>query len=232
MVLAVVAVTIIIVFLVPNLLPLFEGTGVESPFILQFFASVSSILTLHWHAFATALCLCLLTLLYTLRTNTVRTFAGSLALQLPIAGELNRQRNSAIFARLLGTLLASDVAPSQALEASANVLQNQVLTKCAKEIRQTVMDGGSLSEALQDANKFCPLLSRFVSIGEATGKLDELLLHYADVTDAADAAVARSSERLMALLTPALTITIGSLVGGLILSVLLAILSVNSLALQ
>ncbi len=94
---------------------------------------------------------------------------------------------------------------------------------------QAVKEGSRLAAALQRTGAFPDLALRFVAIGEEASKLDDMLMHLAEITDGE---IERQVETMLTLLTPAITLALGGMVGGMILSVMQAILSVNAIALQ
>ncbi len=226
-VVAVVAVGIILAFLVPNLLPLFEGTGIKPPTVLHYASVLGIFLEAHGQAILIATCCLLIALIPVGRTHAAQRVGAKLLLKLPWFGPVLRQRNTALFARTLGTLLRSDVAMPTALDTAANVMPNPLLAVAAEAVRHSVTGGAPLSEAITRSGIFSPILIRFTSVGEQSGRLPDMLLHYADLTEKT---VEQSIERFMALLAPLLTIGIGLFVGALILSVLQAIMSINQLA--
>ena len=150
-------------------------------------------------------------------------------LRLPVVGSISRATNVAILGRTLGTLLRHGVALVPALTMTAAALPNRLFAAALYRAAEGVREGRRLGPLLNEALVVPRIAVRFITIGEEASKLDDMLLHLGDV---AETDAQRAVERAMTLLTPALTITIGLFVGGLILSVMNAILSVNQLALR
>jgi general secretion pathway protein F len=116
-----------------------------------------------------------------------------------------------------------------ALTSARSAVGNRHIGSGIEASLEAVRDGQSLGRALSGRPSIPQVALRMIKVGEETGKLDEMLLRAAAVLEQQSQ---RRIERLMTLLTPALTIAIAGLVGALILTVMNAILSVNELAVQ
>ncbi len=163
-----------------------------------------------------------------LRTRPAFCTASDRAkLALPVFGALRRDTNLAFLAKTLGTLLRSGVTLVPALRISSDVTYSPLIRQSVMKATEDVQSGLSLAAALRTSGTSHEVLTGFIEVGESSGKLDEMLLHAAGIleSDAKDRV-----NRLMTLLSPAITAIIGLLVGGLILSVSQAVLSINDLA--
>jgi general secretion pathway protein F len=106
------------------------------------------------------------------------------------------------------------------------VVRNRHISSGIEASLESVREGQSLGRALYGRPGIPRVALRMITVGEETGKLDEMLLRTALVLEQQSQ---RRVERLMTLLTPALTMAIAALIGGLILTVMNAIFSVNEL---
>jgi general secretion pathway protein F len=153
-----------------------------------------------------------------IRSNHLRRAADRTLLGLPLAGTLSAEQNLARFTRTLGSLLRTGVPILPALASARSVVRNRHISSGIEASLESVREGQSLG---------IPRVAlRMITVGEETGKLDEMLLRTALVLEQQSQ---RRVERLMTLLTPALTMAIAALIGGLILTVMNAIFSVNEL---
>jgi general secretion pathway protein F len=150
-------------------------------------------------------------------------------LRLPVVGALMAKVNVAAMARSLGTLLRNGVPLIGALSLTASVVPTLKFRQALEGATQAVKEGSRLAAAMQRTEAYPELALRFVAIGEEASKLDDMLMHLAEITDGE---IERQVETLLTLLTPTITLVLGGMVGGLILSVMQAILSVNAIALQ
>ena len=164
-----------------------------------------------------------------LRSDHLRRVADRILLGLPLAGTLSAEQNLARFARTLGSLLRTGVPMLPALGSARSVVRNRHIGSGLEASLEAIRDGQSLGRALSGRPGIPRVALRMIAVGEETGKLGDMLLRTAIVLEQQSQ---RRVERLMTLLTPALTIVIAGLIGGLILTVMNAILSVNELVLQ
>jgi general secretion pathway protein F len=148
-------------------------------------------------------------------------------LRLPLLGELLLQRETAHFSRTFGTLLGNGVSLVKALAIVRETVENQCLAVALADSEAQVKQGQSLSEALTHYPYFPVLALQMIKMGEETGRLEEMLLRLADIYDKQ---LKSTIQRGLALLEPALIISLGLLIAGIIVSILLAILSINDLA--
>ena len=109
------------------------------------------------------------------------------------------------------------------------MLSNTVLSAAIRDAAVSLREGERLAQRLSRSKVFPPVTLDLIRIGEESGKLDEMLLRQADLDEHR---IKHKVDRALALLVPVLTIGLGMIVAGLIASMLVAIISVNDLALQ
>ena len=228
-VMALASIIVVMGVLVPNLAPMFADSGRSMPTMVALIVRmretwpliVTVALVMGMGAFGMGATM--------LRSNHMRRAADRILLGLPLAGTLSGEQNFARFSRTLGSLLRTGVPMLPALASARSAVRNRHIGSSLEASLETVRDGQSLGRALLGRPGIPRVALRMIMVGEETGKLDEMLLRTAFVLEQQSQ---RRIERLMTLLTPALTIAIAGLVGGLMLTVMNAILSVNELALQ
>ena len=228
-VMALASIIVVMGVLVPNLAPMFAESGRSMPAMVALIVRmretwpliVTVALVMGMGAFGIGATM--------LRSNQMRRAADRILLGLPLAGTLSAEQNFARFTRTLGSLLRTGVPMLPALASARSAVRNRHIGSSLEASLETVRDGQSLGRALLGRPGIPRVALRMIMVGEETGKLDEMLLRTAFVLEQQSQ---RRIERLMTLLTPALTIAIAGLVGGLMLTVMNAILSVNELALQ
>jgi general secretion pathway protein F len=222
-------IAVILGVLVPTLLPLFRDTGRAPPAVLAAADSIAVFCATHW-PFLIALCaiVCLM-LVAIVRRPGFRLAVDRLVLSLPVISKLVEQSNLSMFATTLGTLLANGVPLVAALHLTSSVATNSLYRVAISAAAKGVEEGAKLADAIAATGIFPPLAVRFVGIGEEASHLDSMLRHLGQLLDKSRRQTVR---RLMTLLTPTITVIVGVLVGGLILSVMQAILSVNELAIR
>ncbi len=153
----------------------------------------------------------------------------ALWLRLPVVSALLRQLAAERLARVLGTLLEGGVPMVEAVRVAAGTVGLVRLEAGLRQAADRVRDGAALSQALaRDAPDLPPLIGEFVRVGEETGRLPALLL---DAATMLDGEARTAIQRLMAILAPVLTVLLGMAVGGVILTLLSALMDGYDLAL-
>lgn len=226
---ALATVALVVAVLVPTLMPLFKDAGAAPPTGLWLANEVRELMLAHGLALGAGMIALLVATLWLVRKPALRTAFASALLRLPIVGVVIGQGNVAMMARTLGTLLRSGVPLTNALGLTAGVVSSPPFRLSLERATQAVKEGSRLADALARAGVYPDVALRFVTIGEEASKLDDMLLHLADV---ADSDVARRIDGLLTVLSPAITLLVGVVIGGLILSVMQAILGINDIALK
>lgn len=221
------ALAIIVGVLIPTIVPLFRDAGVEPPGVIQFLMNTQEAVTNHWLMLLMAIVGLAAGGVALTRNARWRIARDRALLRAPLVSSLINNGQVATMARTLGTLIRSGVPMLQALSITANALSNRAMAAAVQTSAEEVKQGATLMNALARTGMFPELALRLVGVGEQTGQLDDMLRRVADIYEAV---LQRQLMRVTGLLTPILTVVIGILVGGLLLSVMGAIFSVNELA--
>jgi len=145
-------------------------------------------------------------------------------LRVLLLGDLIRKREVANFARTLGTLLKSGVPLLQALDVVEAVVSNRVISSALKEVRVGVREGQGISGPLGRSGVFPTLALQMVSVGEETGRLDEMLMRTAEYYEKE---TNNQVKQLVSLVEPALILGMGLVVGVVVIGLLQGIFSIN-----
>jgi general secretion pathway protein F len=164
-----------------------------------------------------------------LQQAAVRQKIDVLSLRVPLLGGLILRAETARFSRTLAGLVDGGVPLVSALAIAQRTLTNSRMRSAVGRIAEEVKEGGSLARPFAASGVFPPLAVSFLRTGEETAQFGLMLGRLADVLDH-DVRIA--TERMMTILTPAITVVLGLVVAGIIASVLSAILGINNLALQ
>jgi type IV pilus assembly protein PilC len=131
-------------------------------------------------------------------------------LALPLLGEVLRVAGSAMFARALSILLRSGVTVLDGLRTAEALAGNRHLAWVVARARERVLGGGTLSGGLGAKGGFVPMLGRMVAVGEATGRMEEVL---EEVARHLEAQLTVRVRRLSAMVEPAIIVAVGGIVG-------------------
>lgn len=148
-------------------------------------------------------------------------------LRLWLFGQLLTKREVGRFARTLGTLLKSGVPLLQALEVVQDVVGNEMMSRALKEVRVGVREGQGIAAPLGRSGIFPTLALQMVSVGEETGRLDEMLMRVAEYYERD---TYNQVKRLTSLMEPLLILVMGLAVGFVVISMLSAVFSINDIS--
>ena len=155
------------------------------------------------------------------RTVKGRLMLDGFKLRIPVLGPVLKTIAVGRFARTLGSLTECGITILHALAVVRDTLGNEVLGRAIDDVTSRVKAGEPLADPLAESGMFPPLLVQIVSIGEQTGKLDELLLNAADTfDDEADQALTRFISVFPALLILLLALVVGFIIAATLLPIL------------
>ncbi|MBI2687907.1 MAG: type II secretion system F family protein [Acidobacteria bacterium] len=161
------------------------------------------------------------------RTPKGRLWWDGFRLHIPLLGDALRKAETARFARAMGTLIANSVPLVQSLSISGAILNNKRMANSLHGVGLGVKRGEGIAGPLKRTGEFPPLAAHLLSVGEETGKLDQMFLRMADVYEADTRAAIR---RFTSLFEPLIILVMGLIIGALVISLLLAISSINEVA--
>ncbi|HEX9021785.1 MAG TPA: type II secretion system F family protein [Nitrospirota bacterium] len=223
---AVAVVALLLVVVVPMLAEMFASMGQALPLPTRIVIGVSNFLK-GWGGLSVLLIMVgsFVGLKQFRKTEKGLTLTDGIALKIPVMGSLIQRVSVAKFTRTLGTLLTSGVPILEGLMIVARTAGNKVVEDAILTTRQAVSEGKTLADPLGKARVFPPMVVQMISVGEATGALDNMLNKIADFyDDEVDSAVAA----LTSLLEPMLMIFLGTTVGFVIVAMYMPIFQMGS----
>jgi general secretion pathway protein F len=224
---AALSVIILLTFVVPQFQRLFADAGKALPLATQIVIAIGDGFRHYWWVGIIVIGLVVAGLRQQLRRPDSRVRWDRWFLRLPLFGDLIAKVETARLSRTLGTLLGNGVSLLSALTIVRETLSNQVLAAALGEVAEHVKTGRGLADPLLETGDFPKLAVQMIRVGEETGQLQEMLLQVADTYDGE---VQTTVKRLLTLLEPALILGLGVVIAGIIMSILVAILSLNELA--
>lgn len=222
------AVIVMMNFVVPRFAQIFADTGQLMPLPTRILLMVSAFTTAYWWVLAGLLAGGVIVLRVSLQTEQGRMQWDQWKLNIPVLGGLIREIEVSRFARTFGTLLQSGVPVLAAASIVKETITNRVIGTALSRLQEGAKRGEGISGPLRATGAFPPFAIHMARVGEETGRLEEMLIRVADTYDER---VQRTVKRLTSLLEPALILVLGAVVGFIVLSMLLAIFSINELPL-
>lgn len=216
----------LMIYVVPNIVQIFEDTGQELPLLTTVLIDVSGFLNTHWWALLLGAVAAVLLTRWLLRRPNVRLAWDRRKLSLPVAARIARGGNASRYAGTLAILTSSGVPLVDAMRIATEVVTNTWLKQRLAAAVERVSEGSSLRVALETVGHFPPMVLHMVGSGEASGELDAMLgkvAHYQQQE------LTRLVTTLVQLFQPIMLLVMAGLVLTIVLAILVPILGMNQL---
>jgi general secretion pathway protein F len=158
----------------------------------------------------------------------VRRRRDSKRLRMPLVGDLVAKVETARFARTLATLLANGVTLLSGLAIVKETMTNTVMAEALDGVIAKLREGKGFGRPLAETGLYPRLATQMILVGEESGRLEEMLARVADVYDRE---VQASIKRFLAVLEPALILSLAVLIGGIVFSILMGVMGMSELVL-
>jgi general secretion pathway protein F len=224
---ALIVVVALMTFVVPKVVDQFDDMGQRLPLLTRGVIVISDVMRGYGWLILLLMAVGALAFAQAMRRPAFRLRYDRWLLSLPVLGKLIRDVHAARLARTLSTMIASGLPVLEGLVITARTVHNQVLRQATEGMAASIREGGSLSAALKRAGVFPPILLYMAASGESSGRLGVMLSRAAEYLERefnTFTAVALS------LLEPVIIIVMGGVVALIVLSILLPILQINTLA--
>lgn len=215
---AVIVVTLLLIFIFPTFVDLFQQVGAELPGPTKIVLGISNALTKYWYI-AIAIVISISYMLPRfLKTEAGKMFYDSMKFKLPIVKGTVSKVVTSRFSRTLSTLLTSGMSLLQALELVSKVVDNKLVERGILIARDEVRKGISLAVPIKKIGVFPPMLVSMISIGEESGSLDDILERTANFYDSE---VESSIEAMTKALEPLLLVVMSVLIGFIVIAMIM-----------
>ncbi|MFK8026534.1 MAG: type II secretion system F family protein [Gammaproteobacteria bacterium] len=222
------SIVLILLFVVPKITELFVGTDQALPIPTQIVIGMSNAVIDYWWIIP----ICIVMILYYLKFISMYAHRKrpwhNLLLKTPLIKDLIIRTETAKFSKSLGTLISNGVNMQTALPIANATLTNVVFHESMKEAIEEFKEGKSLFGIMSKVKHFPTLAVQMINVGEETGELESMLTRVGEIYDRE---ISNATQRFLALLEPLLIVTLGIMIGGIIISILMAIISVNDIPL-
>jgi type IV pilus assembly protein PilC len=222
---AVIVLSIILIFVIPVFQSMFADFGGELPAPTQMVINLSEFAKANVLYIIIALTLFIIAYKRFYRTRKGRIFIDKAVLKLPVMGILIRKVAVAKFSRTMGTMLTSGVSILDALDIVAKTAGNKTIENSVYNVRAAISEGRTMADPLLESGVFPSMVCQMIAVGESTGALDAMLNKIADFYDEE---VDQAVENLTALIEPFMLVFLGVTIGGLVISMYLPIFKMAS----
>ena len=218
------SIIVLLTFVLPRFSVIFSELGSALPLPTQILLTLSNGLKSYWY-----IALAIVIGVWAFLRRYIRSESGRYrwdALKLRMVGDVTRRLETARFCRTLGTLLKSGVPLLQALTNAKEVLGNQVIASAIDRVSKGTKEGKGIAAPLSEAHVFPQLALSMIKVGEETGQLDTMLLKVATTYEKS---LREALKRFLSMLEPLMILTMGLIIGFIVVSMLMAIFSITDL---
>ncbi len=214
-------------FVVPTFEKMFSDMGGTLPLMTRILVNVSNTVASFWGVvIALAIVGVVAAFRYWKRTPSGKLVWDGFTLRVPVFGPLVRKLALAKFTRTFGTLVSAGVPILTALDIVADTSGNEVVAQAVKKSRSAIKEGEAIAKPLSESPVFPSMLVQMIAVGEETGALDAMLNKIADFYDEE---VAVAVESLTSIIEPIMMVTLGLVVGAMVIALYLPMFTVISL---
>jgi type IV pilus assembly protein PilC len=217
---------VIMIFVIPAFKDVFKNFGADLPAPTLLVIAISDFFVAYWWAIFGAIGGGLYFFLESWkRSEKVQMAMDRLLLRTPIFGDIVRKSVIARWTRTLATMFAAGVPLVESLESVGGAAGNHVYKVATRQIQNEVSSGTNLTTAMQNVNLFPNMVTQMVAIGEESGSLDSML---SKVADFFEQEVDDAVEAMSSLMEPLIMVVLGTLIGGMVVSMYLPIFKLGS----
>jgi len=225
-VVAFVITAVIMIFVIPAFKDVFKNFGADLPAPTLFVIAISDFFVAYWWAIFGAIGGGFYFFFESWkRSEKMQMFMDRLLLRVPVFGDIIRKSVIARWTRTLATMFAAGVPLVESLDSVGGAAGNHVYKMATKQIQSEVSTGSSLTISMQNVNLFPNMVTQMVAIGEESGALDSML---SKVADFFEAEVDDAVEAMSSLMEPMIMVVLGTLIGGMVVSMYLPIFKLGS----
>ncbi|MBF0542725.1 MAG: type II secretion system F family protein [Nitrospirae bacterium] len=217
---------ILLVLVVPKFSVMFADVGSSLPFTTQILLLLSKVIIGYWWLILIALGGIIYVFINFINTDSGRLFIDGLRYKIPIYNKLYKELTAAQFCRTLGTLLKSGVPLLNAIQIVIGTINSNAMINMLLNVKESLRKGGTVSGVLKTNNLFPPFAVHMITVGEETANMQDMLIKTADRFDIETRVTIK---KLLSLLEPMLILVMGLVVGFIVMSMMLAIFSLNDL---
>ena len=221
----VVVVVIMMIFVIPKMTQMYVDMGIELPTMTKVLIGVSTFMARYWYLLFGLIAVLVSSFKKWAKTELGGMITEQITFKIPVWGKLKEDMILAKFARTMGLLVASGISVLEALRIVGDTLGSRIYKGGVDQVMGRVEKGVSLAESMSMIEEFPTILPQMVSVGEQTGKVDEVLTRLAIYYEAESA---QKIKTLTTAIEPLIMVVMGVGVGFLVAAVILPIYNLTS----
>ncbi|WP_214827660.1 type II secretion system F family protein [Exiguobacterium algae] len=218
-------VAFLMVSVVPTFASIFGQLGSELPLITRIVVAVSDFVAAYWWLILGLVVAGIFTFTWMVRHEKERLVIDRVLLKLPIFGPLVLKSQIALLTRSLAVLIRAAVPILAAIEITEKIISNRVIRKGLTRAREMMAQGVPLHQPLMRDQKFPPLMTQMIAVGEESGDLDAML---SEVAEFYESEVETTTDRLKSIIEPLLIVVLASIVGVIVISIVVPMFQIYS----
>lgn len=222
LIVAIAVVAVMLLFVIPNYMEMFESMDQELPGITKMVVALSNGLQKHWFIVLLAATGLVFGIKYYAGTDSGKHLFGKIVLKIPVTRDFAIKTASSLLARTMSTLLAAGVSLVEAVEIVSTTMSNIWIKEALIHAKEEITAGVALSKPLEECGLFPPMVYNMIRIGEESGTTEEMMEKLADYYEEE---VEMAVQSLMAAMEPVIIMALAGIVGVLIASVMAPMLS-------
>ncbi|MDD5005120.1 MAG: type II secretion system F family protein [Candidatus Omnitrophica bacterium] len=223
----IITIFVLLSFVVPKLVLVFEDFGQTLPLPTQVLVSLSYLLSRYWWLVVLFITLIIFIINRISKTQEGRIFIDRFKLKIPVLGTIVLKRQIERFCRILATLLGNGVTILPSLEVVRDIMENNILKREIEKMRLEIRDGSSLTKAMSKSRHFPVSVINIISVGEESGSLEKVLQK---ISANYEREIDRDLRDFTSLLEPLMILVMGLIVAFIVTAMLLPIFQINFMA--
>ncbi|PWX72782.1 type II secretion system F family protein [Clostridium perfringens] len=216
-VVAIIAITFILTFVMPTFVQMFEENNVDLPMSTKMVLETSKVLGKYGIIIFLILVTAIILLGKYLKSEEGQYKLSSINLKIPVIKKLTQKIIVSRFTRTMGIVSSSGMSLVTSIEIVASVVGNKIAENELLKVKEKVLKGEGLGDSIMNIKIFPPMLASMVKIGEEAGSLDSILDKTADFYDDE---LEREIKTATALIEPSMIVLMGIIIGFLLISIL------------
>ena len=227
LIIGLISILILVLYIIPKFSSIFSEMGVVTPVAMQILTALSDLILSFWWIGAGLGIAGIIFFKKKLKDISFRLFFDRKKLKIPVFGELFLKMEIARFSRGLGFLLSGGVNLLRAIDIVKDMLPNRYFREMMENVKRSVKDGRDITAPLKESTLVQEKYLQLIKVGAHTGRLGEMLLRVADISERE---LREKIRRAVILIEPAMILLLGIIIGSVVIPMLMAIFSLNDVA--